>query len=83
MNGYLTGGDAIAVAKMSDVQLHRTPCRAGEPADTSWRAAELSIRLGDATEDDYYLDLDALPVEDAGTVILCLVGMCKAVLDAR
>ncbi len=81
MNGFIAGTDAIEVAKISGVQLSRAPCRKGEDPDTNWRTAELCIAMGDAVADDFYIDLDSLPVQDAGTVILCLVGMCKAILD--
>ncbi len=83
MNGFITGTDAIDIAKMAGVQLCRAPCRNGEPPDTSWEAAELSMRLGDSVVDDYSIDLDSLPTEDAGNIILCLIAMYKAVFDYR
>ncbi len=78
MNGFVTGNDALDVARMTNVQLHRAPCRNGEPPDTSWEAAELSVRLGDSVVDDYYIDLDSLSNNDAGLIILSLIGAFKA-----
>lgn len=78
MNGFVTGCDALDVARLTGVQLHRAPCRNGEPPDTSWEAAELSMRMGDSAVDDYYIDLDSLTATDAGTIILSLIGAFKA-----
>ncbi len=78
MNGLLTGTDAIDVARMSGVQLHRAPAHAGDTPDTSWVAAEAAIKAGDAELDDFYIDLDFLPTGDAGTIILCLIAVQKA-----
>lgn len=80
-NGFLVGRDAIDLAKVSELQLNRSPCSATSKPDTGWEAAEDAIKAGQAEENDYYIDLDRLCNEDAGQAILSLVGLLKAWLD--
>lgn len=76
-NGYLSGRDAIDVAKMSGVQLYRAPCSIEEAPDTAWQTAEAAIAAG-ADPEEFFLDLDRLAPRDSGSIILSLVGMFKA-----
>lgn len=83
MNGFIVGQDAIDVAKLSGVQLHRVPSNADEPADTDWKVAEALVDIGGVTVDSFYIDLDKLPTEDAGSIILSLIAIHKALHDFR
>lgn len=79
-NGYITGRDAVDLAMLSGVLLRKAPCHAADPADTSWQAAEISLSMG---EDPglFYIDLDNLTSQEAGDLILALVGVFKAIHD--
>jgi hypothetical protein len=80
-NGYLCGADAVDVARMAGVQLYRVPACIDEPPDTSWATADAAIAAG---EDPglFFIDLDRLKPEDAGTIILSLIGIFKAWHDS-
>lgn len=81
-NGYLSGNDAIDIARMSGIQMCRVPCKIGDPPDSSWQVAEEAIADGEDPE-MFFLDLDHISSDDAGAAILALVGMFKAWHDAR
>lgn len=79
-NGYVSGADAIDLARMSGLQLNRVPCKVDDVPDTSWEVADKLIAEG-VDPEEFFMDLDRLTVEQAGHVILCLVGMSKALHD--
>ena len=80
-NGYLSGSDALDIARMSGIQLCRVPCKIGDPPDTSWQTAEEAIADGDDPI-NYFLDLDHISSDDAGKAILALTGAFRAFVDA-
>ena len=78
---YITGMDAIDIAKLAGLQLHKVPSRSEEEPDTFWRTAEYNITSGLAKPDDYYIDLMRLSPGDSRDIILSLIGMWKASKD--
>lgn len=81
-NGYVSGKDAIDLARMSGVQLYRVPAAIDEPPDTSWDTADAAVAAGE-DPDLFFIDLDRLCNNDAGTIILSLIGAFKAWHDFR
>ncbi len=78
-NGLLVGTDAIDLSRVSGLGLHRSPYRQGDIADTSWGVADCCISEGLATPEDYLMDMDSLDPIEAGSAILSLIGLLKAV----
>lgn len=74
---YLTGADAIDLARLTGLQLHRAPARANAVADTDWSTAELLVSSG-TNADDFFLDLTRLSSQEASDCIQSLVGLWKA-----
>jgi hypothetical protein len=79
---YIIGQDAIDIAKLADVQLHKVPCSLEEAPDTSWRAAEEQVAAGEDI-DLFMIDPYRLTQESAGHIIHALVGVFKAWHDFR
>lgn len=78
---YITGTDAIDIAKLAGVQLHKGPARITDEADTSWSNAESQLESGLAKPDDFYIDTMRLSPSDSSDIILSLIGMWKASKD--
>ena len=79
--GYIVGSDAIDIARMTGLQLHRTPARKGAKPDTSWDTAESLIDGKHITADDFFLDTSNWTADDAHNVTESLIGLYKATLD--
>lgn len=77
---YVTGSDAIDIARLTGIQLHRQPARIGAEPDTDWKTAEFLVSAG-ATPDDFFIDLTRLNAKESADIILSLMGMWKAVRD--
>lgn len=80
--GYIVGRDALDIARMTGLQLHRTPARRGAKPDTDIAVAEsLIANEKHITEDDFYLDTVDWSAADAHHVTESLIGLYKATLD--
>ena len=79
---YLSGADAIDVARLTGLQLHRNPAKAGVAPDTDWRTADFLVMAG-ASPDEFFIDLGRLSPADSADIILSLIGMWKASHDLR
>lgn len=78
-DGYIVGTDAIDIARITGVQLHRAPCRTTDAADTSWQVADLAIQEG-ADPAEFFMDPSRLCNSDASTVIHGLAGFIRGIL---
>lgn len=80
--GYIVGSDALDIARMTGLQLHRTPARRGAAPDTSWTVAEGLIASDKRVSvDDFFLDTADWSALDAHDVVESLIGLYKATLD--
>lgn len=79
-NNYVTGIDAIDLARLTGLQLHRQPARIGAEPDTDWKTAEF-LAAGGVPVDDFFIDLSRLSPEDSATCVLSLIGIIKAMHD--
>lgn len=82
MSTYIIGHDAIDLARMAGIQLHKVPASLEEPPDTSWQIAEAQIAAGE-DPDLFMVDPYRMTNETAGDTIHALVGMFKAWHDYR
>ncbi len=76
----LAGLDAIDLARISGVQLHRHPCKGGDQADTDWSTAEKAIIAGLADSSDFYVDSKTLTSIESWLIIASLITTIKALL---
>lgn len=80
--GYIVGRDALDIARMTGLQLHRVPTRRGEKPDTDISVADALIASGQhITENDFFLDTADWTAKDAHDVTESLIGLYKATLD--
>lgn len=80
--GYIVGRDALDIARMTGLQLHRTPARRGATPDTSVTVAEhLIANERHVKEEDFFFDTDDWSPEDTYNVVESLIGLYKATLD--
>lgn len=77
---YITGSDAIDLARLTGLQLHRQPARIGAEPDTDWKTADFLV-MGGTPADDFFIDLSRLSTEDASNCVLSLIGIIKAMHD--
>lgn len=82
MSNYLIGPDALDLSRLTELPLHRMPCRVAEAPDTSARVADTLIARGECTAEDFFFDLDRLEPGQASHIVLTLVGAFKAWHDA-
>lgn len=76
-NQYITGTDAIDLARLTGLQLHRHPARIGAEPDTDWRTADFLVSAGHSP-DDFFIDLARLSPKDYSDIILSLMGLWQA-----
>lgn len=75
---FIVGQDALDIAMMTGLQLHRGETRHNSTPDTAWVTAQALIVAGGATALDFYIDPYALTNVQAGDTIHHLIGLFKA-----
>jgi len=76
---YLVGVDAIDLARIAGLQLHRGATRPGDTPDTHWSVAD-SLIAGGASPDEFFIDVTRLSGEDSANAILSLIGLIRRIL---
>ncbi len=77
MSILLAGSDAVDLARLTGLHLHRNPAKRGDTPDTHWLVAERAIATG-TPEDEFFIDLQDMPSCDSANAILSLIGLVKA-----
>lgn len=77
VDGYITGVDAIDVARLTELELHRGASRISDRPDTSWQQADALVASG-TDPDEFYIDINRLSKLEAANVILSLIGAFQA-----
>lgn len=80
MEHYITGTDAIDIARLTGLQLHRHPAKLDAEPDTDWRTAEFLTQSG-TSADEFFIDLARLSTQDNINIIVSLIGFWKASKD--
>ncbi len=77
MSEYVTGADAIDLARMTELDLHRGKSRIGDKPDVHWTVADYLVSTG-VDPEEFFMDLGRMKPADLATIIQSLIGLWKA-----